>query len=582
MSKDWRICAETPLEFKQEMSAYHPLMAQLLYNRGLINQNQITSFFNPNYEAVHDPFLFVDMKKAVERIWRAVESKEKILIHGDYDADGVTSAAVLFKALKVVGADVNVFIPHREIDGYGLNLNSVNNFCVQEIKLLITVDCGITNVVEIAALNQAGIDVIITDHHQPPLILPNAFATLDPKVDNCGYPFSGLSGAGVAFKLAQAIFSDLRIENFNSALLSSGGSKGFLKWLLDIVAIGTVADVSPMIDENRILVKWGLVVLRQTRNLGLKELLETMSAKKIDSYTIGFQIAPRLNAAGRMNHASAAFELLIAEDADRAKQLALDLQKNNSERQKAIEGAIATARLQVTEQLGNRIIFVYDENWLPGLIGLIAGKICDEHYRPVLAMTKSNDKILGSGRSVPEFDITSELTLVSEFLARFGGHKQACGFTLAALELFDKFKTSLAIQAENKLVGIELTPFLNIEAEIEVEKMTVELAEKINEFSPFGENNPIPLFVLKNLQIVAMNALGNQSTHLRLTVRKNNSRSYKLLFFSQAEKYLKILQPGDTIDAVCELGVNEWNGQREVEFKGVDLKLVIKQEEQDK
>ncbi|MEK7511968.1 MAG: single-stranded-DNA-specific exonuclease RecJ [Patescibacteria group bacterium] len=573
MLKDWRINPEAPVEFKQEMNAYHPLVAQLLYNRGLVSQNQIDLFFNTGYERAHDPFLFVDMKKAVERIWRVVENKEKVLIHGDYDADGVTSAAVLYKTLKTIGANVEVFIPHREIDGYGLNLNSVNNFCVQGVNLLITVDCGITNVVEIKALNEAGIDVIITDHHLPPQILPEAFAILDPKVENCGYPFSGLSGAGVAFKFAQAIFSDARIENYSAALLPSGGAKGFLKWLLDIVAIGTVADVSPMIDENRILVKWGLVVLRQTRNLGLKELLETMSAKKIDSYTIGFQIAPRLNAAGRMNHASAAFELLIAEDTDRAKQLALDLQKNNSERQKAIEIAIATARLQVEAQLGNRMIFVYDENWLPGLIGLIAGKICDEHYRPVLAMTKCHDKIVGSGRSVPEFDITHELTLVSELLARFGGHKQACGFTLAGIELLDKFRNCLSGQAQEKLAGVELVPFLNIEAELELEKIKIELVKTINGFAPFGENNPVPLFVIKNLQIVAMDALGSQSTHLRLSVRKNNSRSYKLLFFSQAEKYLKMIQPGDTIDAVCELGVNEWNGNREVEFKGVDLKL---------
>lgn len=546
---------------------------------------------NPGYDKIHDPFLFKDMKIAVERIWRAIQNNEKILIHGDYDADGVTSAAVLYKTFKILGAKVDVFIPHREDDGYGINSDNLNKFSVQEIKLFITVDCGITNVKEIAQLNKLGIDVIVTDHHEPLAELPAALAILDPKVMDSGYPFRDLAGAGVAFKLVQALISEIgnkkleikdkeqgagaeeRNRVIEKKLEMWGGAAGFGKWLLDIVAIGTVADVAPIIDENRVLVKWGLIVLRQTRNLGLQKLLEIIGNKKVDSYTIGYQIAPRLNAAGRMNHASAAFELLVAEDVQEAEKIAQALQENNYARQRAIEAALARVKEKIASSLAEKIFFVYDKDWRPGIIGLVAGKLADEYYRPVIAMTLSKGKIVGSGRSIDGLNITQGLSVVAACLARYGGHAGACGFTLAEGSGLAEFQNGIKAYVENELRGRELTPFIEIDAEINISQITFELLRQLELFAPFGEANARPLFLVKGLQVAAADAIGQEQTHLRLLVKQDSPQLYKMLWFGKANEWLPRLSVGNLVDAVCELGINEWNGNREIEFKIVDLRV---------
>lgn len=578
---------KAPVEFLEQFKRYHPIAAQLLYNRGMKNESQAVDFLNPEYGKLHDPFLFKDMEKAVERILQAIQKKEKIIVHGDYDADGVTSAAVLFKILKNLNADVEVFIPHREWDGYGLNMENCQNFVDQGFKLLITVDCGITNVEEIDFLNKFKVDTIITDHHEPafvdksvkitagrPLeILPKAFALLDPKTSDSGYPFRDLAGAGIAFKLAQAILqkskiqnSKFKIQNFNHELYD-----GWEKWILDIVAIGTVADVAPIIDENRILVKWGLVVLQKTRNLGLKKLLESIGNKKTDVFTIGFQIAPRLNAAGRMNHANVAFKLLITEDAAEAQSLADDLQKNNSDRQRVTEIAVSQAK-ELFAALGEnrKILFAFHENWEPGIIGLIAGKLCDEFYKPAVAMTVSRGHIIGSGRSVPEFNITHGLVLASKFLLRFGGHCQACGFTLGERDFLEDFQNELLKHAELALSDFELKPTLPIDVETDLRSITWDLLNQLEMFTPYGEGNQRPRILFRGLQIAAKDCLGSDGQHLRLLVKQNAPIVYKMIGFGLAKK--NGFTAGDLIDAVCEIGVNEWNGNKEIEFKIVDLR----------
>ncbi|MFA6537594.1 MAG: DHH family phosphoesterase, partial [Patescibacteria group bacterium] len=319
--KNWRLRPNLPDEHDLA-TVFSCLIAQLLYNRKIEKATEADIFFNPSFDKLHDPFLFNDMRKSCERIWTAILKKEKILIHGDYDADGVTSSAILAKTLKIFGADFSVFIPHRELDGYGLNLRNIENFIFSGTKLVITVDCGITNVDEVQKLKEHGVETVITDHHEPPEILPEALAIIDPKVVGENYPCKFLSGAGVAYKLAVALLRSAPAEMYEMSFVEYGGMVGFEKWLLDIVAIGTVADMVPLLEENRILTKWGLLVLSKTRNLGLQKLLEKVSVSKFDTFTIGFQLAPRLNAAGRMKHAEAAYRLLITEDIDEATALA--------------------------------------------------------------------------------------------------------------------------------------------------------------------------------------------------------------------------------------------------------------------
>jgi len=573
MQKEWRVLPKAPESFINECNNWHPLIAQLLYNRGLQSQQQIHSFFSPDFDKLHDPFLFQDMERAVRRVWRAISKGEKIIVHGDYDADGVTSAAVIYKALKILGAEVEVFIPHRELDGYGINIKTARNFISQGAGLVITVDCGITNVKEVECLNEAGVDVIVTDHHEPPAILPTALAIIDPKVDTDKYPFRDLSGAAVAYKLVQGIFSKAnKLKRFESRLVEWGGGEGFKKWLLDIVAIGVIADVMPLLDENRILVKWGLLVLNKTKNPGLRKLLELIRARRIDSYAIGYQLAPRLNAAGRMNHASVAFNLLVTEDEVEAERLAAELQTNNSARQKITEAAVTRAKQQLSIQEQKNILFAYEPSWPAGIIGLIAGKLADELYRPVVAMTTVDTQIVGSGRSVEGYNITEALTTISHLFARFGGHSQACGFTLIKAEVLETFRTTLTLHAETALKGMDLKPTIDIDAEIEFGQVDFEFYKQLEYFEPFGENNVKPKFLVKEVQVVATEYLGAEGQHLRLLVKKNTPQIYKMMKFGNGSSYSGKVAVGDKLDIICELNKSEWNGRVELEYKIIDIK----------
>jgi len=574
MQKLWKVADKAPADFISQLGKFHPLISQLLYTRGIQKQAEADLFFSPDYSKLHDPFLFKDMSKAVERIIIAIKNNEKILIHGDYDADGVTSSAVLYRTLKFFKADVEVFLPHREKDGYGLRLENVKKFIESGVKLLITVDCGVTNVEEIKYLMDNGVDVILTDHHEPLEVLPEPFAMLDAKVEACGYPFRSLSGAGVAFKLVQGLFDE---KDFCAPYFQSNqeyfSAESFEKWLMDIVAVGTVADVVPLIDENRILVKWGLIVLGKTRNLGLKKLLEVVGSRKIDSFTIGYQLAPRLNAAGRMNHAGAAFRLLVAEDEAEAEALAEELQQNNMERQKATEIAVGQAKTLLLSEPETKFLLAYNPDWEPGVVGLIAGKLCDEYYRPVIAMTQSLGRVIGSGRSVEGFNITQCLVGVKDYLARYGGHAQACGFTLVDLNLVEQFKNEILNRSLADLEKLEFSPTLMIDSELDLSEINFEIINYITSFEPYGEGNDKPCFQINDLMVVALDSLGANSQHLRLNVKGSSPKIYKMMWFGQAKEWIDKLNVGATIDAVVELGINEWNGRREIEFKVVDLRI---------
>lgn len=575
MERIWRVQQNIPIKFNQLNIGLPDLVLRILYNRGLQTPSEIEDFLNPKYEKLHNEFLFKDMKKAVDRILKAIRNKEKIIIYGDYDADGVTSSAILFKILQVCGANVDVFIPHREDDGYGLNVKRLQEFIDNKVNLLITVDCGITNIEEIDLANENNLDVIITDHHEPLEKLPKAYAIIDPKVKDDKYPCRFLSGAGVAYKLAGAV---LRHANVKSAELKNwGGVEGFMKWMLDLAAIGTVADVVPLLDENRLLVKFGLKVLGQTRRPGLIKLAEVagLDLKRADSYMIGYQISPRLNSAGRLNHASLSFRLLITDDFHEAEKLAYELNKTNSDRQRLTEEAIVKVREQLAEQIEKQMFFVYNENIQAGIIGLVAGRLCEEFYRPIMVMTKVKEKIVGSGRSIEYFNIVETLFANGHLLSRFGGHAQACGFAMNEEKNLTEFQNNILQLAQNSLRNLDLKPIMEIDAEVTLADLTLPLVKTLNMFEPFGEGNEKPRFLLKNLKITAMDYFGDSGKHLRLMVKEESSPLVsKFLAFFFKDKFSFELKVGDYIDAVVEARLNVWNGYESVECKVVDMKKV--------
>jgi len=568
LNKEWKVLAKAPLELKSKFPEIPPVILQLLYNRKLSEKERIDEFLNPDYgKHTHDPYLFKDMKKAVKRIGKAIQNKEKIVVHGDYDADGVCGSVILYDTLKTLGASVNVYLPHREKEGYGMNPKTVEELAKQGTNLIITTDCGISNQAEVALANSFSIDVIITDHHEPPENLPKAHAVLNPHCKGESYPYRFLVGAGVAFKLASALIKEATKRS------QPPFPEGYEKWLLDLVAISTVTDVAPLRDENRALVKYGLLVLKKTRRPGLKALLSVINPirGRIDTFTIGYQIGPRLNAAGRIDHANLAFELLTAESEQTAKALASRLHLNNQERQKATDSLMQKVKVQLesfTEE--QKFIFAVGQEWPAGIIGLVAGKIADEFYRPVLILTEQNGKITGSGRSIAEFNIVKALEKNQIYCERWGGHAQACGFTLKKVELLEKFRFDFQKIVERELAEKELTPSVEIEAEVTIEEVNWEFYDYLEKFTPFGEANPKPLFVAYQAKLLDWQKVGDKGQHLKLLLEQNGNAKKTIGFNFGA--WADRLSIGDLIDIVFEVGVNEWNGNRELEMKIIDIR----------
>lgn len=569
----WQLRPAINQEKSDNFPELNRIVLQLLDNRGLSTKEEIDAFLYPSYdEHILDPFLFHDMKGAVERLLLAIDRREKVMVYGDYDADGVCASAILSTTLQALGLKTDVYIPFRETEGYGLNKKSVQQIIHEKFDLVITVDCGVSNVEEIATLTQAGIEVIVLDHHQEPMKRPEVLALINPSLADSGYPFSGLCGAGVAFKFVQAIIK-VQSESDSPIKLPAG----FDKWLLDLVAIATVGDICPLIGENRIMVKYGLTVIERTRRLGLKRMLELVSQNrptKIDTQLLGWRIVPRINAAGRIDHASMAFNLLTSVTESEVEKFVLKIEENNSYRQKITEKALGEALLQIGEpKEEEKILFVVGEDWPAGIVGLVAGRICDRFHRPTLAITKEGEKHVGSGRSIPEFDITAALKKCDKFLERFGGHSQACGFTVIGDGNFSNFKKCLSELAVKELTGVDLRPSLDIDAEVALRDINWQLWEELNRFEPFGEANPKPLLLASNLIINQVQTVGADGKHLRVIVSQgDNPDIHKLIGFSFGD-WCARLKIGDKIDVVFELDVNEWNGNRELQLKIVDLRV---------
>ncbi len=563
----WIINKKVPKKFLEQFPEYSRLTLQLLWDRNIKTQEKIDEFFNPDYsQDLFDPYKMKGMKKAVKRINKALLGKEKIAVFGDFDADGVCSTAIISEALKKLGSSCKIYIPNRDSEGYGLNQEAIKKLNALKINLIITVDCGVTDYQEINLANKLGMDVVVIDHHEVSSRLPPACAIVNPKQKNEKYPFKNLAAAGVTFKVVQALLKDKKDQ----------AHKGWEKWLLDLVAIATVTDCMPLIGENRTLVKYGLVVLAQTKRLGLKQLMKIAQVKpsrgsdlttNLDAYTIGYIIGPRINAAGRIGHASTAYKLLTTKSKDESKEIALNLENKNRIRQNITYKIIKEIEKREIEK--EKFIFEGDKDWSIGIAGIIASKISNKYYRPVIVFQDLGEESKGSARSIPELNIIEAIKQCQDYLEDFGGHPGAAGFTIKTKNI-EKFRNKLLKIIDKKLKPKDFIPKLKIDLELDPSELNFNLHEEIQKFNPFGQGNINPLFLMKDLKIDHLKVVGNNGGHLKMRLIKNR-KYFQAIGFGMGHFYDKI-KKGDKIDICFELITNDWNGERELQLKLIDLK----------
>lgn len=530
-------------------------MEQILQTRKITDQE---SFLNPHFEKhTHAPEKLKDLPKAVERIQKAIRNGERILIVGDYDADGITASTILFKALQALSAKVSVRLPHRIKHGYGLNSEFINEAKELGVKLIITVDNGISAKKEVELANSLYIDVIITDHHLPPIKLPKAFAIVNPRQEDCIYQYKHLSGAGIAYKLAISLLANSELGTRNSELSDE---------ILALAAIGTIADVCPLTGENRVLVAEGLKKIPELKNLGLLRILENAALNKIvTTEDIGFRIGPRLNAAGRLADPLLAFQALSN---GHGKKFADELELLNRERQVLTKKMCEEVEVQLGKIDDRKILIASNTNWHPGVIGLAAGKLAEQCYRPAIIMSAEGDKLTGSCRSpIAEFNITAALNEAADLLKKFGGHRAAAGFELP-LKNLAQFEERLNTIAERELAGLDLNPTLALDLEISETDLNFELFENLKRLAPFGEGNPEPVLYWPNAEIREVNLVGNGEKHLRFRLGKNKITAIAFNFGT----FGNTLRQRETTDLVFALSENIWNGNRELQLKVLDLK----------
>ena len=538
-----------------------PIVAQILINRGITDEYKASLFLDGRAEQLADPFLMRDMNKAVERIIRAITLKQKVTIYGDYDVDGITATALLMRVLTDLGAVVSYYIPERQNEGYGLNKAALEHLIATGTILMITVDCGISAIQEVEAVKN-GLDIIITDHHQPAEHLPQAFAILNPKQQQCSFPHKQLAGVGVAFKLCQALWKTVSPE---SAL--------FLKYL-DIVALGTVADIVPLVDENRILVKLGLVELENTANKGIGALKEVcdLAGKRINAGKVGFVLAPRLNAAGRISHAAAGVELLITEDKEKAQELALILHHENTTRQN-IEREIFVFAEQQIEHLHpyeEKVLVIAGEDWHSGVIGIVASRLVEKYYRPVVMLTIKDGVAKGSCRSIPGFDIFAALQYSADLLKQFGGHRQAAGLTMDANRI-EELRCRLTQFGTERLSADDYIPKIAIDSLIGLADVNKALLEQLACLEPHGMGNPGPVFASSNLQLADVRSIGQNQKHLKLKLHHQQTIS-DVIGWNLGD-LSELLRRDDYIDLAFIPEFNDWQGVRSVQLRARDIQF---------
>lgn len=570
-----KACTVQDIEAFAKVGNIHRITAQLLVTRGVLEDN-VHTFLNPSWkDGIHSPFLFAQMRDAVKRIFDAFEHNERITIHGDYDADGVTGSAVLITMLREIekmvrGMDartiIDWYIPHRDREGYGLNSTSVELLAARGTKLIITVDCGIANVEEIAKAKDLGMETIVVDHHQFGDILPHGIL-IHPRLPGETYPFPHLAAVGVAWKLACAMYDEARARALPVA-------EGREKWLLDFVSIATVTDMVPMIGENRVLETFGLMVLNKTRRPGLKALIEISGQElgSLDTESVGFGLGPRINAAGRMDHAMLALDLMLAETDDEANMICEKIEQCNKERQKAVARMMIEAEKQFIEHPDTPIIAFMSEHWPPALVGLVAGKFMERTGKPVIAIGKHGNRWVGSGRSFAWYDITAGMKRAGEgILSHCGGHVQACGFSFFDSENVQDLIHHVREDALSTIDETVAVPTLMIDADVQLEHLDWALIQDIERLQPFGEQNRKPLFAAYGLECVAATCMGQTQKHVRFSLRSAAGRLMKFVGFNMAHR-LQELGDATHMDVAFELGINEWNGKKEIQCKLVDIR----------
>ncbi len=573
MPKTWKLKSQPQESDVEKYPNTHPALAGLLWQRG-VEPGQTEQFLHPKYEAQYDPFLFVDMQKSVERVWQAIEHGEKIAIYGDYDADAVTANAVLQQTFRYVGVEVASYIPDRFAEGYGLNIEAFEKIKANGASLVITVDCG-TNSCDVTDwCVQNGIDLIITDHHEITAGLPNSFGLINPKNPNDKYPDPQITGVGVAYKLAKAILSQKSRVIKLKGIPESEYNPTWDKWLLDLVAIGTVADCHSLLGENRIFVKYGLMVLAKTRWPGLRALLNSaLGGKEVEltTHTLGWLLAPRINAAGRLEHANIALDTLLEADIVKASACAQALESVNLRRQDLTARLISEARLQAVLQAGRKMLVLDSPDWPKGIVGIAAGRLVHEFGKPAIVLERGELECTGSARTFGNFNVVEALKATSGHLTKFGGHKEAAGLTLATKNL-ESFKYDLEKYADSIITADASDEVvLDIDSELAPEQLSLDFFDILEELSPFGAGNAKPIFWIKNAIITTARKVGAEGQHVQFTFSIGNETTQAIAF--NLGNLLDSFVSGSKVDIAVELMADAWNGVRRLKLRVLDIKL---------
>lgn len=567
--KRWDIAppagADALKAFGKELNI-NPVLLNLLIQRGITTYAQAETFFNPSLSSLHDPFLMKDMRKAVERIVQAIEKKERVLIYGDYDVDGTTSVAMMYTYFKSRFAYCDFYVPDRYTEGYGISTQSIEWAKEQNINLVIALDCGIKATDKIKYANLLGIDFIVCDHHRPGSEIPEAVAVLDPKQPDCNYPCKDLSGCGVGFKLLQA-FAKSRSQPEQEVLD-----------LIDLAAISIAADIVPIVDENRVLAYYGLKQLNEKPRTGIQAILELNAIRReLNISDVVFVIAPRINAAGRMDHGKSAVQLLISNTVNDANSKSITINQHNSNRRDADKQITEDAlKLIGRDEMfeSKRTTVVYQASWNKGVIGIVASRLSEKFYRPTVVLTESNGHIAGSARSVKDFDVYNAIEACSEYLEQFGGHMYAAGLTLKHenLENFRrKFEEVVSTTIEERM----LTPVIEIDSELQLKDITGNFFGIVKRFAPFGPGNMAPVFVSRNCMadLNSLRTVGQDNKHLKLSViQPGMTKAISAIAF-QLGSHLERINAGNTFDICYHIEENHFNGNVELQLNIKDIKF---------
>lgn len=568
-NREWIVPAGADNAFVQAGSRWPRIIVEVLWQRGLRTLAEVEEFLTADYQqALHDPFLYRQMQRAVDRMLAAIQRQELITVYGDYDADGVSSTAIMVETLTALGGNVDWYLPERLSEGYGLHLAAVTALQRKGTKLLVTVDCGTTNVEEINQAKKYGMDVIVLDHHQEPAVLPPADSIINPIFSSEEYPFKYHASAGVAFTTARAL---LDVSDYGQKV-HRPLERNWADTIIDLAAIATVTDMMPLRGENRAIVKEGLKVMRTTNRPGLRALLEVIGQpfEQVSEQTIGFQIGPRLNAAGRLHHPSIALELLLTRDQDRARQLAEQLQAINLDRQKLTELAVAEALEQVTAQGEQSAYTAFAAHWSPGILGLVAGRLAERVYRPVLIMTENGGQIVGSGRSIPGFDMMTVMNAGREHFLRYGGHAAACGFTLVTADQRLAFQSWWQSAVADRLDEKPLVQPLFLDAAATLDDITPAALDTLETLGPYGIDHQRPKFLLSKVRLLQVATVGGKNEHLRLLGEQGGQRQKFIGFrFGRLAPTLTI---GQELDLAVEASWNIWQGRKERQLKIIDIR----------